>query len=483
MTESCQSWPAPAWVPDAIFYEIFPDRFYNGDPDNDPPGTLPWGGLPTRENFFGGDLRGIVDRLPYLEELGINALYLTPIFPARTNHRYDVCDYLEVDPVLGSLGLAQELVQDAHARGIRVLLDAVFNHCGNGFWAFEDLRKRGASSPYRDWFTVASLPIVQDPPNYVTCGGASYLPKLNTRNPETRAYLLRAATFWLEQVGIDGWRLDVPWKVPLDFWREFRTAVKQVNPEAYVVGEVWRDSRTWLNGDTFDGPMNYRLRDLILDYCVHDAMDGEDFDFELGLLRENLGPAGPYTLNLLGSHDTPRILTLCQENVDRAVITLTFLMTYIGAPMVYYGDEIGMQGRNDPLCRGTMTWDEAKWNPRLAEAHRALIALRREHPALRRGNFETLWVFNAVYAFARQYGEDAVIAVFNPRQPLSGVAVPLGPLGTRAGEWEDALLGNRYPVRDGKLWIERLDGCSALVLRPGHSSRSLEPESDTLCPE
>ena len=464
ITEPCQPWPAPAWVPDAIFYEIFPERFYNGDPGNDPPGTLPWGGRPTRENFFGGDLRGIADKLPYLEELGVNALYLTPIFPARTNHRYDVCDYMKVDPALGSLGLARELVQDAHARGMRVLFDAVFNHCGDGFWAFEDLQKRGAASPYRDWFIVDSLPIVQNPPSYMTCGGAPYLPKLNTRNPETRAYLLRAATFWLEQAGIDGWRLDVPWKVPIDFWREFRSAVKRANPEAYVVGEVWRDGHMWLNGDTFDGLMNYRLRDLILDYCVRDAMDAEDVDFELDLLRENLGPAAPYALNLLGSHDTPRILTLCEENVDRAVIALTFLMTYVGAPMVYYGDEVGMQGENDPLCRGTMEWDESKWNRRLAKTHHALISLRREHPALRRGNFETLRVFNAVYAFARRYGEDTVIVVFNPRQAISDVAVPLGRLARLATEWEDALRGNRYPVRDCKLWIERLDGCSALVL-------------------
>ena len=463
-TKSCELWPAPGWVPDAIFYEIFPDRFYNGDPTNDPPGTVPWGSEPTQHNFFGGDLRGIVDKLPYLQGLGINALYLTPIFPARTNHRYDVCDYLDVASALGSLPLARELVQEAHARGMRVLLDAVFNHCGDGFWAFEDLRQRGAESPYRDWFVTASFPITQDPPNYMTCGGAAYLPKLNTRNPETRAYLLRVATFWLEEIGIDGWRLDVPWKVPSDFWREFRTAVKQVNPEAYILGEVWRDGRTWLTGEMFDGLMNYRLRDLILDYCVRDTMDAEDFDLELALLRRGMGPAAPFVLNLLGSHDTPRLLTLCGGNTDRAVVALTFLMTYVGAPMVYYGDEVGMRGENDPLCRGTMVWDEAQWNMRLLETHRALIALRREHAALRHGSFETLRVFNAVYAFARQYGEDAVIVVFNPRQALRDVAVPLGALANRADVWEDVLRGERCSACDGKLWIERLEACSALVL-------------------
>ena len=169
---------APAWVQDAVFYQIFLDRFANGDPANDPPGVVPWGTSPTRDNFCGGDLQGILDHLPYLEELGVTALYLTPIFKARSNHKYDTCDYREVDPAFGDLALLRKLVRACHQRGMHVVLDAVFNHCGDGFWAFEDLIHRGANSPYVDWFFPTGFPIRQEPPNYQTCGGVGFLPSL-----------------------------------------------------------------------------------------------------------------------------------------------------------------------------------------------------------------------------------------------------------------------------------------------------------------
>jgi len=241
----CEEVPdsAPAWVSDAIFYEIFPDRFSNGDLSNDPPEVTPWGSTPTRDNFFGGDLQGIINRLQYLEELGITALYLTPVFKARTNHKYDTCDYLSVDPIFGTTELLRSLVAAAHERGIRVILDAVLNHCGDGFWAFEDVREKGASSNYRDWFFATSYPISLNPPNYQTCCGAWSLPKLNTSNPEVQDHLLNVASYWIEECDIDGWRLDTPWKLPVDFLRRFRDRVKCAKPEAYIVGEAYVDSK------------------------------------------------------------------------------------------------------------------------------------------------------------------------------------------------------------------------------------------------
>ena len=230
----------PDWVPDAVFYQIFPDRFRNGDPGNDPPDTVPWGTEPDRTHFQGGDLAGVRQGLPYLRDLGVTALYLTPIFAAGSTHRYDTHDYLRVDPALGDETTLTELVGDAHARGIRVLLDGVFNHAGDGFGPFQDLMANGVNSAWKDWFFPASFPLQTDPPNYQTCGGAAFLPKLNTSNAEVAAYLIEVGTYWLERAGTDGWRLDVPWKVPRTFWVAFRDAIRARRPDAFLAGEFWR---------------------------------------------------------------------------------------------------------------------------------------------------------------------------------------------------------------------------------------------------
>ncbi len=459
-----ETWEAPSWVRDCVFYQIFPERFCNGDPANDPPGTVPWDSVPTRDNFFGGDLAGIRSKLDYLERLGISALYLTPFFKAYTNHRYDTADYLQVDPAMGTLDDFRALVNALHQRGIRLILDAVFNHCGDGFWAFEDVLSRGAVSPYADWFLVDSWPLVKEPPSYQTCGGAAFLPKLNHANPAVRDYLLSIARYWLAQ-GADGWRLDVPWKVPLDFWRAFRQEVLNTKPDAYIVAEVWRAARPWLAGDTVHGVMNYRLRDLILDFCAFDHMDAEDFDYELALLRQEHGASAPFHLTLLGSHDTPRILTVCRGELERVRLAVIFQLTYIGIPMVYYGDEVGMSGDNDPGCRGGMVWDEARWNMPLFELYRRLIALRRAHPALTRGDFVPLRVFNAVYAYHRSWEDDHVVVVLNPRQARRAVRIPLQRAVPVAREWQDVLTGYRFAVDCGSLVLD-LPQCGGLVLTP-----------------
>jgi cyclomaltodextrinase len=459
-----QSYQAPDWVQDAIFYQVFPDRFSNGDPRNDPPGTQPWGSPPTKDNFLGGDLQGIQDRLPYLQDLGVNALYLTPIFQARSNHKYDTCDYLRIDPAFGDEGLLCQLVEDAHQRGIRVILDAVLNHCGDCFWAFEDVRLHGSASPYANWFYPQSFPLTQDPLNYQTCGGEAYLPKLNLENPEVRKFLLQVGRHWIDTCGIDGWRLDVPWKAPMDFWREFRTAVKSANPQAYIVAETWRDTAHWLQGDTCDGTMNYPLRDYILDYCVRDTMDAEDFDYFTHRLRIQNGDANRYQLNLLGSHDTPRLLTLCGRDVQRAVLAVTAQFTLPGVPMIYYGDEVGLEGDNDPDCRRTMPWDPTQWNTQLNMIYRALIRTRHEHPAIRTGSFEKLWVFNGVYAYLRRSGEDGVVIILNPRGSLHGLSIPVSGKWHPGGEMRDVITGRRFTNKGDAIFIEDLPARTALVL-------------------
>jgi cyclomaltodextrinase len=455
---------APDWVKNAVFYQIFVDRFANGDPTNDPPGAVPWGSPPTLDNFFGGDLQGILNRLPYLEDLGVTALYLTPIFTARSNHKYDTCDYLSIDPSFGTIQLFHKLIEEAHARGMRVILDAVFNHCGDGFWAFEDVKQNGAASKYRNWFCTTTFPIRQGPPNYQTCGGIAYLPKLNVTNPEVQEYLLKVATFWLKEFNVDGWRLDVPWKVVMNFWRAFRNMVKQVNPEAYIVGEVWRDPEPWLKGDTCDGIMNYPLREYILDYCVRDAMDAEDFDHATSRLRDICGSSAPYQLNLLGSHDTPRILTLCKDDVSRVELAIVFLFTYIGAPMVYYGDETGLRGSNDPDCRRCMPWEKSEWETKINQMYRKLIRARRLHKALRQGEFVPLLVFNGIYSYLRRCESDEVIVILNPREERNNIKIPLSNVGISGRTWYDLLGGSTFNATETHLQIDTLPSKCAYVL-------------------
>ncbi|MCL4466902.1 MAG: glycoside hydrolase family 13 protein [Chloroflexi bacterium] len=461
MVETSYQPGRPDWVPDAIFYQILPDRFCNGDPTNDPPGLEAWGNSPTRESFFGGDLQGVLGKLDYLQDLGVNALYLNPVFLARTSHRYDTSDYFQVDPALGTNELLNQLIRELHHRDMRIVLDGVFNHCGDGFWAFEDVKALGAASPYADWFTVRSYPISAAPLSYFTCGGAPYLPKLNLQYRPVQEYLLKVGTHWVGDSDVDGWRLDTACKIPRSFWRDFRVAVKTANPQAYLVGEVWRDAAPWVQGDTFDGVTNYRLRELLLDFCALGILDAEDFAYEVDTLLSSQGEAAPYMLNLLGSHDTPRILTVLHGDVTRMLIALTFLMTAVGAPLIYYGDEIGLWGETDPDCRRTMVWDERKWNGRIRDACRRLIGLRRAHIALRRGRLESLLAFDKVYVYRRVASGDEVIVVLNPGSEVKELEVATR---STAPLWLDPVAEARHAATNGILRLASIPPQSSTVL-------------------
>ncbi|NMB86818.1 MAG: alpha-glycosidase, partial [Chloroflexi bacterium] len=285
----------------------------------------------------------------------------------------------------------------------------------------------------------------------------------NHAHRPVQEYILRVARFWLEEAGIDGWRLDVPFKIPFDFWREFRQVVKAVSPEAYLVGEVWREAAPWVQGDVFDGVTNYRLRDLVLDYVQTEVLDGEDFGFELHSLLQAHGPAAGAMLNLLGSHDTARILTLLKGDLERLRIALTLQMTLPGAPMIYYGDEVGLTGETDPGCRGCMPWDRAQWNLPLRQTVRRLAALRRAHPALRYGRPEKLAAFNGVYAYRMAAGEDEVLVVLNPREGVGDFDLPLR---SARRAWQDAESGRRVQGQEGVLRLDTVPPRSAQVLVP-----------------
>ena len=281
---------APGWVRDAVFYQIFPDRFASSARVTKPGPLEPWNSPPTHQGFKGGDLLGIVEHLDYLTDLGVNALYLNPVFSSASNHRYHTYDYYQVDPLLGGNDALRELLDACHARSMRVILDGVFNHSGRGFWPFHHVVENGTGSPYVDWFfvdkdrlakggTLRPYPTDRDREAALAEGAADprrqgdaalrvlgyrawwdlpALPKLNTDNPYLREHLMGAAEHWL-RFGIDGWRLDVPEEIDVGFWREFRRRCRAVNPDAYIVGEIWHEKPEWLAGDTFDALMNYPL--------------------------------------------------------------------------------------------------------------------------------------------------------------------------------------------------------------------------------
>ncbi len=324
----------PKWVKDAVFYQIFPDRFRIGQgptahPRPVPSSFEPWEAPPTQRGFKGGNLWGVIEKLDYLRELGFNAIYFCPIFTSTANHRYHTSDYFQVDPILGGNPALVRLIEEAHRRGIRVVLDGVFNHCGRGHFAFQHLMENEAASPYRDWFHVYKFPLAaySKTPNYAAWWNNPELPKFNTVNPECREYLLSVAEHWLEY-GIDGWRLDVPNEIDDDaFWREFRRRVKARNPEAYIVGEIWDEASRWLQGDQFDAVMNYPLGRAILGFVGGDMLD-KDLAAQSGLGRlETLGALACHNrleelfrrydweivtaqMNILTSHDTPRLYSL-----------------------------------------------------------------------------------------------------------------------------------------------------------------------------
>jgi cyclomaltodextrinase len=376
---------APAWVKNTVWYQIFPDRFANGNKDKDPEDVLPWGSAdPTPTNFFGGDIEGVIQNITYLKELGIGGIYFTPIFKAYSNHKYDTIDYMEIDPQFGTKETFKELIEVCHKNGIKVMLDAVFNHCGFNFPHFQDILKNGDNSRFKNWFHSHEFPLVTKPkPNYDTFAFTPFMPKLNTENPEVKEYLLKVARYWVKEFNIDGWRLDVANEVDHAFWREFRKEVKAIKPELYILGEIWHDSMPWLRGDQFDAVMNYPFTTNILNLFAKQTITVKEFvenmTTVLHMYPKNINDVA---FNLVGSHDTPRILTECGEDIERLKQVYTLLLTFSGTPCIYYGDEIGMTGEQDPGCRKCMEWDITKHNRELFEHVQKLIQVRGENPLL-----------------------------------------------------------------------------------------------------
>jgi neopullulanase len=419
-------------------------------------------------------------------DLGVNAIYFTPIFQSASNHRYHTHDYEKVDPMLGGNAALRRMVDEAHARGIRIVLDGVFNHASRGFFPFHDILENGADSAYLDWFTVKEFPLnaydADRAPNYSAWWGLPALPKFNTDSPEVREFLWGIGRKWMD-FGIDGWRLDVPNEIDDDeFWREFRRRVRAANPEAYIVGEVWMDAPRWLQGDMWDAVMNYQFTRACLAFFA-----GESLNLE-ALSRTSLHPAGPagaeafrdaierlmglyhpnvtaVMLNLLDSHDMARFVTLAGGDRSALRLATLFQMTYPGAPSVYYGDEIGMAGGHDPANRGAFPWHRPEtWDTELLHEFQRLIALRTSRAALRRGSFRFLHAQDDVIAYARQLGDETIVVAINAATMTRRLDLALDGAAPDGAVLEQAWTHQSYTVDQGKLRGAELGPRSGLVL-------------------
>ena len=403
----------PSWLNNANFYQIFPDRFARIEQKSCRP-LEPWQTAPTRDNFLGGNFPGIISKLDYLADMGFNALYVNPIFAAATNHRYDAEDYFKIDPLLGTLEDFQNFIKEAHKRGIKVVLDAVLNHCGKTHWMFQDVIKNEEKSEFVNYFSIKNFPVKSFPePNYKTCSGCEYLPKWNVFNPKVREHHFEVARYWINQ-GIDGWRLDVPYFIYHEFWQEFCALVKKENSELCLIAEEWRDPAEWLQGDMCDSTMNYTLRNLILSFTADRSINAVELADGLNRLQQRI-PYGYHhgMLNLLGSHDTARVLTLHKGDMIACMNAFSLLYACEGAPMVYYGDELGMSGDNDPGCRAGMEWEKLDNQPELMQMIKSYNQGRSDHSVWRKGTQSVYYLDSDTIAIKRSLSREALIFVIN----------------------------------------------------------------------
>ncbi|BBF43209.1 neopullulanase [Lachnospiraceae bacterium KM106-2] len=403
----------PDWIHSTTFYQIFVERFFNGDVKNSPSPLTPWEEEPTPTSFYGGDLKGIITKMDYLVELGISGIYLTPIFESVSNHKYDIKDYKRIDPFFGTEDDLRTLIERAHSHGIKIVLDAVFNHCSSEFPPFMDVIKKGKQSKYWNWFFVEGDKVNLAKPNYKMFAFVPYMPKLNTANEEVRDYLYEVITYWTSEFAIDGWRLDVSDEIDHEFWRGMRKLVKEINPEAILIGENWHDAYPWLKGDQFDSVMNYPLTKLSLDYFARKIITAKEFSEGLAtLLMRYSDQVNEAMLNLLDSHDTERFLTTCKENKKSLMNAAAFLYGYLGMPCTYYGTEIGMDGVYDPGCRKGFEWNQKHWDVTLYQFYKKLIHIRNEEKVLQDGGIR-FYSSEQVFVMMRENSEDRIYILIN----------------------------------------------------------------------
>ena len=346
----------PEWAKNKVVYQIFPARFAT----DQPVAKDLWYKTPLRREDLKGNLRGIIDRLDHLQELGVDVLYMTPVFQSDSVHKYNTDDYYKIDPSFGTKEDLKELVEKAHGRGMRVILDAVFNHSSKQFFAFADIAEKEERSAYLDWYFVEGFPLrakMGEIPNFKTFSYFGGMPKLNLKNPQVEEYFIQVGKYWIRECGIDGWRLDVADEIGHRFWKRFRDAVKEEKPDALIVGEEWHYGGDFLEGDEWDSVMNYHFYNAVMDLVAREEISASQFMDSLGFLRGNLHPSTCQVLwNLIDSHDTERFFYSTGRNRAKHRLAAAVQLLLPGMPMIYYGDEYAMDGDRED-CRRGMVWD------------------------------------------------------------------------------------------------------------------------------
>ncbi|MBN2104506.1 hypothetical protein JW835_10750 [bacterium] len=525
-SEMLPGFQVPEWVRHGIFYQIFPERFCNGNPGNDPDfsesyytgkTTLPtegklngeffhlvedWydvsglkespyrtDGRPDLYSFYGGDIQGVMKKLDYLKNLGITIIYFNPLNQGKSNHKYDPVDYLSIDPHFADESIFKKFVRKAHDCGIRIIVDMAFNHTGDSHFAFIDTKEKGPDSKYWHWYEWHQWPLPEDgcptPCFYYECWWDFPLhPNLNfdlsRPNPEENdvrdikeaepnievvRYILEVARYWLGELDIDGFRLDVPNEVPFWFWDEFRQVVEQVKPDAFLIGEIWGNAMPWLGPRCFHSTMNYKyFRDPVLKFILKGWGTAEEFDQTLTTGR-NLYPiqAGLSMMNLMGSHDTERVIHQANGNIKRVMMAALFSMTYPGVPHIYYGDEVGLEGGKDPDNRRTFPWNW-KADEKRRQIHgfyQGMARLRHRYPALRIGDFKTVYSQKKTFAYLRQDLENIFLIVLHNNEHAEMVQLTLSDIEIQAnGNIVDLLSGNKVRIEKDTINIHfsGLDG-------------------------
>ena len=451
----------PDWVYGGVMYQIFPERFSNGDSTINPKNLVDWNSTPTRLGFHGGDLIGVLNNLDHIESLGVNILYLNPIFLSSSTHKYDAWDHFKVDPTFGGDNALRDLINECHNRNMKVVLDCSLNHVHPRHFAFQDLIQNGENSKYKEWFTVFDYPVrfihrphlyantykvgwdgnqeeykqylektfeetnvpveIKDDdgpivePSFKAWWGVPDMPKINFESKEARQWALDVTKYWIENFDIDGWRMDVAKELDFSFWKEFRDIAHGANKDTLLISEIFGDTSQWLQGDRFDGTMNYSFRESMTDYFATKRITNKEFADSLANLYSMYSfEALSSCQNLLSSHDVKRFLNRCGNEKDGMLGAIFLQATFPGIAGIYYGDEIGLGGADDPFNREPFPWDDKKsWNLEILDHLKNLMKIKREHSIFKYGRFELLNEHNDFVAFRRILKDESMLCIIN----------------------------------------------------------------------
>lgn len=410
----------PAWASNKVVYQIFPASFASSNQVDE----NEWYKLPInfRENLR-GDLQGIINHLNHFKDLGVDILYMTPIFLSPSTHKYDTIDYYKIDPSFGTESDLRNLVSKAHNMGIRIILDGVFNHTSTSFFAFQDILKEQGNSAYKDWYYLEDFPLNCErgkKPNYKTFGYYGGMPKLNLQNDETAKYFIQVGRYWMENCHIDGWRLDVGDEISHKFWRKFRHEMKLVNPEAFIIGEIWHHAEDFLNGEEWDSVMNYPFYFSVKDFVAEETIAASKFWESLNYIYGNLHTnVVPVLWNLIDSHDTDRFLSMCGKNQKKLKLAAALQLLLPGMPVIYYGDEYGLSGAGSD-CRRGMAWNAKYQNQDIYQWYRTLIQVRKQYHCITEGNTVDVEINDAegLLCFTKKLREEKAIVCFHVKQGI-----------------------------------------------------------------